>query len=113
MGSERNGVAVRVHFAVVEIIVALRIVGEGWIVFVGREYEWGAATPATHQFCRDPFLLLRRLAVLAQELAECAHMFLQPAISHIGPVSGQNFGLWQSNRRSILVGIAENKFAGF
>ena len=70
--AKRNGVTVGVHFRVVEIIVALGVRTEGWIVFCRSENQRGATAPAPHQLRGDQFLFLVRLAILAQELAERA-----------------------------------------
>src|SRR6185503_5922023 len=40
-----------------------------------------------------------------------ADMFLKPPIRHVAAIARQGFRLWQIDRRSVLVGIAENEFA--
>ena len=51
--------------------------------------------------------------MLAQKLSESPHVLLQSAIGHVGPVTGKSFRLRQSNRWSVFVWIAEDKFARF
>ena len=71
MCSKRNGIALRVHFRVVEIVVALVISAKCWIVLVGRQNERSSAPPASHQLRRDQFLAFGCWStMLAQEVAE-------------------------------------------
>ena len=71
MRAQRDSVTLGVHLGVVEVVVALRVVGERWIIFVGREHKRSPASPAAHQFCSKQFLFIRRgPALLAQKLAE-------------------------------------------
>ena len=86
---------------------------ERGIVLVGREHERRAAAPAAHQLGRDQLLLLRRLAVLAEELAKLPNMLLQPAIGHVAAVPRENFRLRAVGCDSIFVGIAKNELARF
>ena len=111
MRAERNRISVRVHLLVVEIVVALRIGAKRRVVFIGRQHERRATAPAAHELRGYEFLFFRCLAVLAQELAESAHMLLHAAISHVAAVAGQNFGLRHRIGSAAFVGIAEDEFA--
>ena len=97
--AERNRIAMRIHFLVVEVVVALRVGAQRGIVFVRAPDEWRAAAPASHQFRCDQLLLLRSVAVLAQEIAKPDHMLLQTAIGHEAAVTGKNFWLRQIGRQ--------------
>ncbi len=77
MRAQRNGVTLGVHLGVVEVVVALRVVGERRIVFVGCKHEGSAASPAAHQFCCKQFLFIcGRPPLLAQKIAEGADVLL-------------------------------------
>ena len=101
--AERHRIAMRVLLLVVEVVVALQIRAQRRIVFVGRQHERRAASPAAHQLRRHEFLLLGRLAVLAQEVAKRADMLLQAAIGHEAAVAGQDLGLRQLDGRAVFV----------
>ena len=74
--TKRSGVAKGIRLRIIEIIVALRIGGEGRIVLVGCQRQGSAAAPAAHQFCGNPFLLGGGCPMLAQKLPECPHVLL-------------------------------------
>src|SRR4029077_19374390 len=61
--TQRAAITMRVHCSVVEVIVPAVISAEAGIIFVGGYHERSTASPAAHQFGRDPFLLLRCIAV--------------------------------------------------
>ena len=77
MRAQRDSVTLGIHLRVVEVIVALRVVRERWIVFVGRKHKGSATSPAAHQFCCKQLLVIcGRPALLAQKVAEGAHVLL-------------------------------------
>ena len=77
MRAQRDSVTLGIHLRVVEVVVALRVVGERRIVFVGRKHKGSAASPAAHQFCGKQFLFIcGRPALLAQKVAEGAYVLL-------------------------------------
>ena len=102
--AERDRIAVRVHLAVVEVVVALQVGAERRVVLLGRQHERRAAAPAAHQLRRDQLLLLRRLAVLAEELAERADVLLELAVGEIAAVAGQASGLRQRTGEPVSSG---------
>src|SRR6185312_10644041 len=59
--TQRGGIAARVLRLVVEVVVALGICAQCWIVLLSRENEWSATAPATHHLRRDELLLFRCL----------------------------------------------------
>ena len=109
--AKRDRVAVRVHLLVVEVIVALRVGAKRRIVFIGRKHERRAAAPAAHQLGRDQLLLLRSVAMLAEEVAKLAHMLRKPAVGHVAAVPRENFGLRALGYDAVFVGIAKDEFA--
>ena len=112
MRAQRNCVTVRIHLFVVEVVVPLRIGAELWIVFVRSEYEWGSASPTSHQLCGDQFLFVGCAAVLAEKVTKSADVLLEPSIGHVTAVSGKNLQLWSIGHNTFLVGIPQNEFAG-
>ena len=77
MGAQRDGVTLGIHLCVVEVVVALRVVGERRIVFVRRKHKGSAASPAAHQFCCKQLLVIcGRPALLAQKVAKGDHVLL-------------------------------------
>ena len=111
MRAERYRIAMRIHFLVVEIVVALRVGAQHRIVFLGCQCEWCAAAPAPHELRCDQLLFFMCVAVLAQEIAKPDHMLLETAIGHIAAVTGKNFWLRQIGRRSVFVRVPEDEFA--
>ena len=109
--AERNGVAVRIHLRVVEVVVALRIGAELRIVLLGRQHQRSAAAPAAHQLRRDQFLLLGCVAVLLQEIAETPDVLLEAPVGEKAAVARQDLGLRQRDRSAVLVGVAEEKLS--
>ena len=107
--AERNGIAERVHFLVIKVVIPLRIRSERRVIPFGREHERRAAAPAAHQLRGDKLLLLARRTVLAQKLAKLHDMFLQTTIGHVTAVSREAFRLRQVRRRTVLVWVAEDE----
>ena len=88
MRAQRHSVTLGVHLRIVEVVIALRVVGERRIIFVGRKHKGGAASPAAHQFCRDQLLVIcGGPALLAQKIAEGADVLVQPPICHVAAVT--------------------------
>ena len=110
-GAERDRIAVRVHLLVVEVVVSLRIGPKLGIVLVGREHERRAAAPAAHQLGRDQFLLLRGVAVLAEEVAKLPDMLRKPAVGHVAAVPRENFGLRAIGYDTVFVRVAKDELA--
>src|ERR1700675_3101854 len=113
MRPERAAITVGVHLPEVEIVGALHVPTKLRVIFVGRQNQRCATTPAPHQLGGHPFLLFRRIALLAEKIAKCANMLFDPEISNIAAVPGENLRLRQSRRRSIFIRIAQKKLAGF
>src|SRR3954463_7666653 len=90
--TERNGITVRVHLGIIEVIVALGIGGERRIVLFRRKNERSPTAPAAHQFRGNEVLLLKRPAVLSQEIAKPADVLLQSAVSHIAAIPRKDSG---------------------
>jgi hypothetical protein len=111
VAAERSGVAVRVHLAVVKVVVALEVCAKCRIILVGCQHKRSATAPAAHQLRGNQLLLPGSLTVLPQKIAECPHVLLQAAIGHIAAVAGETVGLRQAGGRAVLVGIAKNELA--
>src|SRR3954451_6804295 len=111
MCSKRNGIALRVHFSVIEVVIALVISSECGIVLLGCQNERGSAAPASHQLRRDQLLALGCWAtMLAKKVAKSADMLLQSAIGHKGAISGENFWLRQRHHLAAFIRMSENEF---
>src|SRR4029077_8632575 len=78
--AEWHGIAMRIHFFVVKVVVPLHIRAERRVVFVWRQHERRAAAPAAHELGGNEFLLLRCLTMLAYKFTESTHMLLKPTI---------------------------------
>ena len=111
MGTEWDGVAVRVHLSVIEVVVALRVRSKLRVVLRWREHERCAAAPPAHQLRGDQFLLLRRGAVRSQEIAEGAHVLVHPAIGEKAAVPRQDVGLRQWAGVAVFIRIPEEELA--
>src|SRR5262245_2266437 len=51
--AEWNGITVRIHLPVIEVVIALRVRAERRIIVIRRQNERSAAAPASHQLRRD------------------------------------------------------------
>src|SRR5215217_3671906 len=111
MCSKRNGIALRVHSCVIEVVIALVISSECGIVLLGRQNERSSAAPASHQLRCDQLLAFGGWStMLAKKVAKSADMLLQSAIGHEGAISGENFWLRQRHHLAALILIPENEF---
>src|SRR4051812_40493287 len=111
MCSKRDGIALRVHFSIIEIVVALVISSECGIVLLGRQNERSSAAPASHQLRRDQFLALNSWAtMLTKKVAKSTDMLLQSSIGHEGAISAKNFWLRQRHHLAALIFMSENEF---
>ena len=86
VSAERHGVAMRVHLLVVEVVVPLPIGAEGGIVMLRRQDQRSAASPPPHQLGGDQLLFVRRVSMLAQEIAELSDVLFEAAICDIAAV---------------------------
>src|SRR5947199_5160210 len=111
--TERTAIAVRVHLCVIEIIVALRISTELWIVLIGREDKRSAAPPSSHQLGSYQLLLFRCFTMGSEEIAKRAYVLFHSQIGNIAAVARKSFWLRQSGSRTFFVRIAKEKFARF
>ncbi len=87
MRAERTGIAVWIHRAVVEIIVAHGIRTQFRIVLFGRQHQRRAAAPTPHEFRGQQLLPLGTFGVLLQVVAKDSDMLLQPAVRHVAAVA--------------------------
>ena len=111
MCSERNGIALRVHFCVIEVVIALVISSERGIVLVRRQNKRSSAAPASHQLRCNQFLALGCWAtMLTQKVAKSTDMLLQSAIGHEGAISGESFWLRQRHHLAALILMSKNEF---
>ena len=92
---------------IVEVVVPLRIRAQRWIVRLRRQRERRPAAPAAHELRGHELLLLRCLAVLAEEITELAHVLFQAAVGHVTAVAGEDIRVGLCRNDSIFVGIAE------
>src|SRR5262249_51713495 len=111
--SERTAITMRVHGSVIEVIVPAGISPQAGVILVRREHQRSAASPTSHQFRGDPFLLFRCLPVLSEEITKRTHMLFHPEISHIAAVFGKSLRLRHSRSRSLFIAIAKEKFTCF
>ena len=112
MRSQRASIPVRIHFLIVELVVAHGICTEFRIVALGGQNEGGTAAPAAHELRREQFLIIRRVGVLVQIVAEQSNVLLQSPVGHVASIAAQYFWLRQIGR-PVLVGIAEDELPGF
>ena len=110
--ADRAAIAVRVGILVQKVVGPLQIAAERRIVLVRAEHQRRAAAPPSHQLRRQQFLLVRRLRLLPQELAERADVLLHAQVGEIAAIARQDLRLRQRRRRSALVVVAEEELAG-
>jgi hypothetical protein len=103
----------RVHGAIIEIVVSLRIGAEAWVIFGGCEDKWSAASPPPHKLGRYQLLLFWRLAMLTEKIAKRAYVFFHPEIGNIATIVRENLRLRQPDGRAILIGITKKEFPWF
>src|SRR6266550_5545758 len=111
MRAQRYRIAVRILVLVAEVVVALHVGTERWIVFLRRQHQRRATAPATHQLRGNQLLPLGSLSMLTQEVPKRAHVLLQAAIGQVAAVAREGFGLRQSYV-TVLVRIAEDELPG-
>ena len=110
MRSQRASIPVRIHFLIVEVVVAHGVRTQFRIVVIGGQNEGGTAAPAAHELRREQFLIIRRVGVLVQIVAEQSNVLLQSPVGHVASIAAQDFWLRQIGR-PVLVGIAEDELA--
>ena len=111
--TERAAIAVRVHLCVIEIVAALRISTELWIVLIRREDKRSAAPPSSHQLGSYQFLLFRCFTMGSEEIAKRAYVLFHSQIGNIAAVARKDLRLRQSGSRSFFVRIAKKEFTWF
>jgi hypothetical protein len=106
MGSERYGISLWIHRRVIEVIVALRVVGDRRIVFF-RKNERSAAGQRPMSFAPSSSCSSAVGPPCSRKTPRKAHMLLEPPIGHLTAVTRQDFRLRQI-RRVAPHGIVEN-----
>src|SRR5205807_1798762 len=85
-------ISLRVHFRVVEIVVALVVRSKCRIVLFGREGKRSATPPASHQLrCNQLLAFSCWSTMLAEKVAKSADVLLQSPIGHEGAVAGEQY----------------------
>jgi hypothetical protein len=104
-----TAVAVGVHLAIVEVVGALGIGAEFWVVLDGTERERSTAAPATHKLRGHKFLFFRSLSVLAKEIAKRADVLLHAEIGDVASVAREDIGLWGDRYIAALVDLTNEE----
>ena len=108
--SQRASIPVRIHLLIVEVVVAHTVRAQLGIVLIRCQHQRGTAAPAAHELRGEQFLIVRRVGVLVQIVAEQSNVLLQPPVGHVASIAAQDFWLRQIGR-PVLVGIAEDELS--